>query len=908
MPRGVKKIALDAHQVRMKNISIPNGFVLKGGTPVNFVVFEWMPDTNATDKSRVQWMLEDKERESIIKKYPGSGPRLKNFVINKKLSGKQQYYIEASLSGERDYKNPAGVYVRGYSPPLIVRSKWSLTEGGESLKASPIQYGDSVVLWIETEGLNGNKLIIDVYNRVIGNNIHVKTYIDVPCEGGEVNITIGDTSLWYSRTNDVSLREFFITVKDQDTKQLILDSGADKYHARFLRIQGRKITNNVAPTRTNTAGKVGQQPVNGKRYEPCGFTKIEINDGARFLLFDEGKIGLKGMKSDGFSKSMSIHFDFNKWNITSKAQTILNELAEYLFQNPYLPVELGAHTDIRGTDAFNDELSNKRAKSAVEYLIKKGVDKRRISAHGYGKRALIHKGENITDSQHAENRRVTIKFKIFENNAETILFETIGPGQSLKKKLTLNVDNYTPPEGCILSGGKHQDTILKKVDSQTSPNTDSLNVMTVIQKNKKADDMVFSPMDNKVFAFDYFMPHSQAPKQFFYYINSCRYFSNKSRPTVQVNVYSDIRWKFKFFVNMSSPLNVDWSNIPVISQRYEKLKETAQKLGTSYDAKTSGIEWGVELNADWNHDGTKFTRNDNYTLKFEGKIKDIYNIITSVRDITRALGTATKGGVRKMPFAGKLPLTVSILAPKFAVSVDWYLAHGKKKGVETNEIGTEFLIDVYFDPIIGLEVTFDLLGLVVTAASVAATGNTVAADLFMYAKEWAAKGFKSKYAEAKLDMYIDAVFVGSIAGGLKNGKINTASDQFQVEAKIESRIGVTLKAGIVASAKAMFLEYGKASAKGGLTAEASVAIRGSYNFQWDTYKGLLLKPGLILDPCVAKVAMFLEVGLSYKVVSTDWKPININENRTFWKAYDVMQGIANFTGRSPEFIIYKTKN
>ena len=144
-----------------------------------------------------------------------------------------------------------------------------------------------------------------------------------------------------------------------------------------------------------------------------------------------------------------------------------------------------------------------------------------------------------------------------------------------------------------------------------------------------------------------------------------------------------------------------------------------------------------------------------------------------------------------------------------------------------------------------------------------------------------------------------------MAGGIKGGKINTASDQVQLEAKLETKIGVTLKAGIVASAKAMFLEYGKASVKAGLTAEASVAIRGSYSFQWDTYKGLLFKPGLILDPCVAKVAMFVEVGLSYKVVSADWKPINVNENRTFWKAYDVMQGVANFTGRSAEFFIYK---
>ncbi|MDR2275051.1 MAG: OmpA family protein [Sphingobacterium sp.] len=908
MPRGVKQIALDANQWHMKNMTIPNGFVLKGGVPVNFIVYAWLPDTTPVDKGNVKWMLQDRNRNAIITKFPGTGYRLERFNISRKLSGSQQYYLEASLSGERDFKNPAGIYLRAWAPQLVISSKWSLNPDGPALGKTSIEYGDDVVLYLNTEGLNGNQLIIDVYNRVVGKNILVKTYINVPCEGGEVNYTIRDTSSWYSKTRDVAEREFFITVKDQASKQIILDNKKDQYHARFLRIKGRKLTNNVAPPVNNTAGKIGQQPVNTKRYEPCGFKKIEINDGKRFLLFDEGKIGLKGMSSDGFSKSMSIHFDFNKWNITSGARSILNELAEYLFQNPYLPVELGAHTDVRGTDAFNDELSNKRAQSAVDYLINKGIDKRRISAKGYGKRALLHKGENVTEAQHAENRRVTIKFKIYENNAETILFETVSAGESVKKKIMFNIADYTSPAGCIHSNGKHQAAIMKKIDSQRSPNSEWLTVTAGEKNDKKADDRIYSPMDNKLVAFDYFIPHLQAPKSFFYYINSCRYFSDKNRPTVLVRAYSDIRWKFRFFVNMSSPLNLDWSNIPVISQRYENLKKTAQSLGKSYDEKTSGIDWGVELNADWNHNGTKYTKNDNYTLKFEGKIKDVFNLITSVRDITRALGTATGGKVRKMPFVGKIPLQVSILAPKFAIALEWYLAHGKKKNVETNNLGTEFLLDVYSDPIIGLEITFDLLGLAVTAASVAATGNTVAADLFDYVRRWSEKGVKNKYAEVKLNMYLDAVFTGTVSGGVKNGIINTASDQVQLEAQLETKIGVTLKAGIVTSAKAMFLEYGKASVSAGMTADASVAIRGSYGFKWDSYKGLLFKPGLVLDPCVAKVAIFVQVGLSYKVVSADWKPVNFNENRTFWEKIDVMQKLASFSGKPAEFLIYERKN
>ena len=77
-------------------------------------------------------------------------------------------------------------------------------------------------------------------------------------------------------------------------------------------------------------------------------------------------------------------------------------------------VEIGSHTDAQGGDDFNQRLSERRAKSVVEYLISKGIDKTRLIAVGYGESKLLNdsnNGSNCSNSQHAKNRRT--EFKVF---------------------------------------------------------------------------------------------------------------------------------------------------------------------------------------------------------------------------------------------------------------------------------------------------------------------------------------------------------------------------------------------------------------------------------------------------------------------------------------------------------------
>ena len=110
----------------------------------------------------------------------------------------------------------------------------------------------------------------------------------------------------------------------------------------------------------------------------------------------------------------NIYYDLDKWDIRSDAQPSLNELASILKDNGRIKIELGSHTDCRADDAYNLELSQKRAQSAVDYLVGKGVKPERMIAKGYGETNFAINCEcgDCTDDEHQANRRTT--FKIIE--------------------------------------------------------------------------------------------------------------------------------------------------------------------------------------------------------------------------------------------------------------------------------------------------------------------------------------------------------------------------------------------------------------------------------------------------------------------------------------------------------------
>jgi len=81
----------------------------------------------------------------------------------------------------------------------------------------------------------------------------------------------------------------------------------------------------------------------------------------------------------------NIFYEFDKATLTPESQEALDKLIKILDDNPHVTIELGAHTDRKGSDAYNEKLAQRRAQSVVDYLIEAGIDPARLTAKGYGK-------------------------------------------------------------------------------------------------------------------------------------------------------------------------------------------------------------------------------------------------------------------------------------------------------------------------------------------------------------------------------------------------------------------------------------------------------------------------------------------------------------------------------------------
>lgn len=80
----------------------------------------------------------------------------------------------------------------------------------------------------------------------------------------------------------------------------------------------------------------------------------------------------------------NIFYDFDKAILRPESKTALDEMAQVLRDNPNVTIEMASHTDRHGTDEYNINLSSRRARSVIDYLISVGIDARRLQSQGYG--------------------------------------------------------------------------------------------------------------------------------------------------------------------------------------------------------------------------------------------------------------------------------------------------------------------------------------------------------------------------------------------------------------------------------------------------------------------------------------------------------------------------------------------
>lgn len=107
----------------------------------------------------------------------------------------------------------------------------------------------------------------------------------------------------------------------------------------------------------------------------------------------------------------NVFFDFDKWDLRPVSFVELNRVVKMLNDNPAIRIELGAHTDAKGSDEYNIKLSHNRANSVMQYILSKGISSERVSFKGYGETVPV--ATNDTDEGRQLNRRV--EFKILSN-------------------------------------------------------------------------------------------------------------------------------------------------------------------------------------------------------------------------------------------------------------------------------------------------------------------------------------------------------------------------------------------------------------------------------------------------------------------------------------------------------------
>ena len=115
----------------------------------------------------------------------------------------------------------------------------------------------------------------------------------------------------------------------------------------------------------------------------------------------------------------SIYYDLDKAEIRPDAAEELDKIVQFLSDNAQMNLELGAHTDARASTGYNLKLSQRRAESAVNYIIRRGITKDRIKPKGYGESQLINEcsdGVECPEEMHQQNRRT--EFKIIKISTE----------------------------------------------------------------------------------------------------------------------------------------------------------------------------------------------------------------------------------------------------------------------------------------------------------------------------------------------------------------------------------------------------------------------------------------------------------------------------------------------------------
>lgn len=716
MAKGVRKIQVTQGKYYPK-MSVPGQRVtIVAEQDVYFQVQEWLPNTTAEEKKKpVIWMRQTGDRKIILFQSPSTTGY--KFFMQKKFCGSYHFYVEASFSGQRDFKNNVGLYVKGWCEPKIITSKWSYQKDSPSIKnnkkAQHISYGHIVHLNLQTEGINGNNLIIELWNQQYAKkDKQVCVYTDVQVIDGEVNLKIQNTFAWMAHVDNIqNLEEFYIKVKDQASGKYIKDNLGDDLHAIYLNVKNKVATTNTDVSQNQTPTKVYKPDVNSVRIEPCkfeviNFTENVVKDGkasnSTVTVFDNGN-GLKQLKAPDERIHRTIYYKFDSTIIDKDGLEVLNNILKFLLEHKGSTINLSGYACVIGKENYNKGLSQRRADVVKKFFGDGGLDLTRIISLGkgevdptddkMGRDNLKYKNEK----DYENNRRVDISFTFHAHDAQTITYETLAPSSDIN--LTVDVLQQIN-KACFRDKDKHEKKIVVKSIEYAEPREIDASSLA-FPVNSQLSWANVAPL-NYIWPSLNVLEMGSSATIYSVFVNSCRWFSNKNNAVVQVKVFPDIKWTIEFKWNHDQPFAYSFGSKlhPYdIKQGRDKVIGAEVDRGWSKNYGEMDQSFALSLKAEWNRI-TQGRSSAPQTMelghKWDGKIRKTLGIFNKMKSMTERVSNSPLSN-------GKARFVIE--SPKIAFAAQWYLERAPKTAID---LTTMVSIGVSAKPLVEAKIEVDL--------------------------------------------------------------------------------------------------------------------------------------------------------------------------------------------------------
>ena len=222
-----------------------------------------------------------------------------------------------------------------------------------------------------------------------------------PLPNSKLNLIDNKGSLIKSVVTDASGKFIFSDINSKFEVIIALDESV-------------KLTAGSKVTLTDEQGKMVQETT----YDPAkGVPQFKLlpADETKMSHYYEDDPWLKVLdfkKGNSTVIAENIYFNANEYLLLTDAERTLDKVIDIMNKAPFITIELSAHTDSKGNDQYNMDLSQKRAKAAVDYMLSKKIDTKRLKGVGYGESKIINRCKNgieCTEEEHAKNRRIEFK-------------------------------------------------------------------------------------------------------------------------------------------------------------------------------------------------------------------------------------------------------------------------------------------------------------------------------------------------------------------------------------------------------------------------------------------------------------------------------------------------------------------